>query len=305
MSGLRKVNFVWTGVLILIFVLSITVIYQSVSSDSFQSRTIRSLDDKKTTVLELTASATAASTAISIIPGDAGTPIAEKLADLSGYFLIIFCAIYFEKYLFTISGFLAFRILIPVACIFMIAWLWTSWNSIKKFASKLFAFGLILFCIIPASMWASDYIEKAYETSYQETIESAKESSSEVKNSTSQDEEVTDADSTAGSGSETGSSDSEAENKNWWDKLVGKVEKGVTGSVTNITDQFDNLLSRFIDAIAVLIVTSCLIPIAVLVIFIYITKLLLGISRDINFASIPKGSQFMRDVRGRTRKKED
>ena len=62
---------------------------------------IQSLDDKKTTALELTAAATAASAAITLIPGDAGTPIADKLADLSSYFLIVVCAIYLEKYLVT------------------------------------------------------------------------------------------------------------------------------------------------------------------------------------------------------------
>ncbi len=56
---------------------------------------------KKTTALELTAAATAASAAITLIPGDAGTPIADKLADLSSYFLIVVCAIYLEK----ISGY--------------------------------------------------------------------------------------------------------------------------------------------------------------------------------------------------------
>ena len=80
---------------------------------------IQSLDDKKTTALELTAAANKPSAAITLIPGDAGTPIADKLADLSSYFLIVVCAIYLEKYLVTITGLAAFKLLIPIGCILL------------------------------------------------------------------------------------------------------------------------------------------------------------------------------------------
>ena len=64
-------------------------------------------------MLELTAASTAASAAITLLPGDTATPIAEKLADLSGYFLIVLCAIFLEKYLLTITSYVSFTILIP------------------------------------------------------------------------------------------------------------------------------------------------------------------------------------------------
>ena len=65
--------------------LSFCVIAKYTSSPTMKinAHAIQSLDDKKTTALELTAAATAASAAITLIPGDAGTPIADKLADLS------------------------------------------------------------------------------------------------------------------------------------------------------------------------------------------------------------------------------
>lgn len=236
LSEEMKMKSIWTAVLVLLLILSMSVFYNAVSSKSFQSKTIESLDEKKTTVLELTASSTAASAAISMLPGDVGTPIAEKLADLSGYFLVIFCAIYFEKYLFTISGFLAFRILFPVALIFLIGWLWSNWPSLRRFGAKLVAFGLILFALIPASMAASDYIEKTYKASYEETIQAAKESSEEArKSASSSTSQGTDADSDTGSGSDSSSSDAESDSSNseksggsWWDKLIGSVESGVS-----------------------------------------------------------------------------
>lgn len=72
-------------------------------------------------MLELTAASTAASAAITLLPGDTATPIAEKLADLSGYFLIVLCAIFLEKYLLTITSYVSFTILIPAACALGIA----------------------------------------------------------------------------------------------------------------------------------------------------------------------------------------
>ena len=65
--------------------LSFCVIAKYTASPTMKinAHAIQSLDDKKTTALELTAAATAASAAITFIPGDAGTPIADKLADLS------------------------------------------------------------------------------------------------------------------------------------------------------------------------------------------------------------------------------
>ncbi len=69
---------------------------------AFYQKSIAALEEKQETVLELTAASTAASAAITLLPGDTATPIADKLADLSGYFLIVLCAIFLEKYLLTI-----------------------------------------------------------------------------------------------------------------------------------------------------------------------------------------------------------
>ena len=80
---------------------------------AFYQKSIAALEEKQETVLELTAASTAASAAITLLPGDTATPIADKLADLSGYFLIVLCAIFLEKYLLTITAAAAFKVLIP------------------------------------------------------------------------------------------------------------------------------------------------------------------------------------------------
>lgn len=101
--------------------ISVLFLAKYAASPEFHVNSIQTLDDKKTTVMELTAASTAASAAITLLPGDAATPIADKLADLSGYFLIVLCAILLEKYLLTITGFATFNLLVPAACVLISA----------------------------------------------------------------------------------------------------------------------------------------------------------------------------------------
>ena len=88
---------------LIVALLSILVIARFASSVAFHAGTIASLDEKKATVMQLAAVSTGASAAITLIPGDVMTPIADKLADVSSYFIIVICAIYLEKYLLTIT----------------------------------------------------------------------------------------------------------------------------------------------------------------------------------------------------------
>ena len=109
------------ALLVLAALLSIFAVGKRASDPAYHQASIDALAEKQETVLELTAASTAASAAITLLPGDAATPIAEKLADLSGYFLIVLCAIFLEKYLLTITSYVSFTILIPAACALGIA----------------------------------------------------------------------------------------------------------------------------------------------------------------------------------------
>ena len=85
------------ALLVLAALLSIFAVGKRASDPAYHQASIDALAEKQETVLELTAASTAASAAITLLPGDTATPIAEKLADLSGYFLIVLCAIFLEK----------------------------------------------------------------------------------------------------------------------------------------------------------------------------------------------------------------
>ena len=92
-------------------------------------------------------------------PGDVATPIADKLADLSSHFLLVLCAVFLEKYLLTITGTVTFSFLIPVSCLLYVLYVLFDWKSLRLLAARLTAFGLLIFLVIPASVYVSDLIE--------------------------------------------------------------------------------------------------------------------------------------------------
>ena len=51
----------------------------------------------------------------------------------------------------------------------------------------------------------------------------------------------------------------------------------VSGSVSGVIEQFKNVLNRFIEATAVLVVTTCLIPLLVILFFVWIAKTLFDV----------------------------
>ena len=118
----------------------------------------------------------------------------------------------------------------------------------RRFAAKLAAFGLIIYLLVPMSIVLSGAIEHSYQDSISETIESAQKNTEELEKSSSSEDESA------------------------WKRFISKFENGVSGLI----DQFESTLSSMLEAIAVLIVTSCLIPILVLIFLVWIAKMLFG-----------------------------
>ena len=182
--SIRYQSVVKAVLLILAALLSAFVLSKYAASPEFHQKTIEALDEKRTTVMELTAASTAASAAITLLPGDTATPIAEKLIDLSSYFLLVICAIYLEKYLVTMTGYAAFAVLIPLACVLLAVNVFVKSGTWNRIAVKLIAFALAIFFVIPASVAVSDLIERTYESSIQHTLTSAKEATEIIEDDT-------------------------------------------------------------------------------------------------------------------------
>ncbi len=201
--------------------------------------------------------------------GLAALLIAEKLADLSSYFLIVLCAIYLEKYLLTILGYAAFRILIPIACILFGINLFIKNESVKKLAAKFVIFGIAIFLIIPVSIRISSMIEDTYASSIESTLSEADETVSEIEDLTGWDKAQSFFDDAADKTSGT----------------LNEVSTALDGAFSNISNALNGellekaqeVLNHFLEAVAVMIITSCVIPILVLVFFVWITKMVLEV----------------------------
>lgn len=218
------------------------------SSPESHISTTASIEEKIDTVLKLSAASTASSALISAIPDDTATPIAEKLADFTEYFLFILCVLYSEKYLMAIIGAGTFKVLIPIACAIAIIAVCSSSESMKRLATKIAVFGLCLFFVVPISIRVSDMIYDSYENKIDHTIVSA--------------EEFSDESSAITEGKGTGSASG----------VLSKLTETVSGLVSKASE----LLNDFVEAMAVMIVTSCVIPVLVLLFFIWLIKILTG-----------------------------
>ena len=107
-----------------------------------------------------------------------------------------------------------------------------------------------MLCVIPVSLKLSDTIYDRYQDSINETILSAEEL-------TETTDELVQA----------------QEDQGLIEKVLGKI-KETTGS---LTDRAAETLNRFVEAVAVMIVTSCVIPILVLLFFVWVIKQLTGV----------------------------
>lgn len=228
------------AMLLVVALVSFVSLGKAMTTPTTYHHTIESLEKKEQDVLMLTAGATATSVIITLIPDDIGTPLADKLADVAGYLLIVICAVYAEKYLLTITGFLAFKILIPLACIFLIISLYRRREFWRPLAIKAGILALAASVVIPLSIRTSEMVEGVYRESIEETIEEANQAQDEV------------------------------------------------GSKEALMERAKAIINHYIQAVAIFIVTSCVIPVLVLLFFCWIIRLIFGINIQINPIPIPR-----------------
>lgn len=256
-----KTKWIIVGVLAIAALISIFVLAAIFSDANTYTEINSTLDTKKDNVMALVASTTAASTAISLLPGDAGSAIATKLADLSSYFLIILSVIYLEKFLLTTFGFLAFAILFPVACALLAFAIFARTgtrrkSNLQQLSAKVFALGLALILVVPVSIWLTNSIDASFEATLAEVNAETEAATETIENSVDESE------------------------GGFFEGLVANVQQGwneITQGVQNALDSLSQQFNTMIDTLAVMIVTSCLIPLIVLAFFLWLIKVITGL----------------------------
>ena len=234
---------------ILLAVVSFFIAGRIFSMPETYSDILQSIDEKVQSVLKLTASSTAVSVGITAVPGDIGTPIAEKFADFSEYGILILCVLYAEKYLMTILGSAVFKYIMPAACILYILAYIRKLEGFKQILLKIAAVSLALYCVIPLSVHVSNLIYNTCQASIDSTVSAA--------------EDLAD---------ETAAISEAGEDQN----AIQQVLSYFTDSTSGIIDRAGNILNSFIESLSIMIVTSCVIPLLVLVFSVWIVNQVLG-----------------------------
>lgn len=257
-------------------------------------KTIETLDSLENKAIILTGTSAALATVAALVPGDATTPIANKLADVAGYMVIVYVAIILEKYLLAMTGLAAFKILIPIALLLIgvSIFLKDTDNVIKlrRIAYRLLALAVLLWVLVPTSAAVTNVINDTYDISYAEETEVKKDLPEAAPDNEAGHKKVE---------SDSGSESQDKGNffKNLWDDITDKTE-AVTGEVKNKVSEgavkFQESLNEMIEGVAVMIVTTCVIPICVLILFLWIVKIVAGL----NFAmpslkKLPKASNLL------------
>lgn len=242
-------------ILALTIILSCTVAGNKLTDPATYSHTIDVLDQSRTTVLGLSAASAAASAAVSALPSDICSPLAQELSEFTTCFLLILSVIYLEKYLLTIFGAAACYLLLPIGCGLLLTNCFFPKTALRSIGTKLVAFGAALLLVIPTSVWISDQINAIYSRSIAITVQSASTVSETLISEMSDENE---------------------ENTTVIDEAKAILDD-VSSSVAGVIDQFKNVLNRFVEATAVMIVTTCLIPLLVILFFVWIVKTLFNV----------------------------
>ena len=252
-------KWVWALIFIVVGILCFTVVSDIYSNLGFIKYAISYLDGKSSTVLALTGAATSASLAITLIPGDVGTPIATELANISSYSIIVLAAVHLEKYLLTLASIISLKGLLPVSM--LIASLNVSLfqnATVKKLIKKVSTFALAFILIVPISVSLSSMIEKTYHDDVSISIEETQREADELKQSL------------------------EGKDQSTWEKIIGTVQGGTAEAIT----KFENSLNNFVEAISVMLITACAIPVLTFVVLLWLIKAILQV--DIPLPGMPE-----------------
>ena len=240
---------------ILIAVFSVLILASEVPESNYVQETLESLEESKTTVMEFSGATIAVSVAITVLPDDIGSPIAGTLADMNKYFVFIFAVLHLERLVVVEGMKFSFVYIIPIACVlYIFAVVWGK-AFFRNLAAKLMILGLAVVCVIPISTHFTEKVCEDYLVYVDETIAEANAGAEKVNEVTASGDEWTTV----------------------LDKLTDAFETVVQGA-SDLLAYFENVLKKCVNSLAIMIVTTCVLPIFVLLFFRWLLKELFSLN---------------------------
>ncbi len=235
--------------------LSIFVLAYEVPQTKFVQSTVESLEESRTKIMEFSGATIATSLAITALPDDFGTPLADTLADMNTYFVFIFAVIFVEKLLVLEGVKFSFAWIIPIALGLYIVGTLLFKDSVKLFGKKLLIFGMAVVFVIPVSIHFTEKVCADYLVYVDETIEEANDGAQKVNEIMATDEDEA----------------------TIFDKLSSAFKTAMNG-MSDLLEYFENVIKKFVNSIAIMLVTSFVLPLIVLFIFRWLLRELFSLN---------------------------
>ena len=225
-------------ILVLIGVLSFFVVTSWLPDRGFIQDSLESLEESSNTVMKFSAATLSTSLAISALPDDFATPLADSLADMNIYFIAILVMLHFEQLLIRYGVKLAFAIAIPVACGIGILSILLKKELLKGIAARVAVLGLAVALVVPCSTHITNYVAADLTAYVENTI----------------------ADTEDGADKLNEAMDGGTEEQTIFEKLSDLFQTAIN-DMSNLLTHFQNTIRKCMNSIAILILTNCLMPI--------------------------------------------
>ncbi|MCM1149768.1 MAG: hypothetical protein NC319_06755 [Butyricicoccus sp.] len=228
---------------------SFFIVTAKLPESDFVRDSLESVEDSSDTVMKFSAATLSTSLAISALPDDFGTPLADTLADMNVYFIAILAVLFLEKILIQFGIKAAFTILIPLACLAGAAFVVTKKPLLKGLAVRLCVLGLAVALVVPCSTHLSGTVASELTDYVNETIQETEDGADKLEEAMTGGEE----------------------NRTIFEKLSELFQTAIN-DISDLLLHFQNNIRRCMNSIAILILTNCLMPLLTFFILKWILK---------------------------------
>lgn len=226
-----------------------------IPDSNFVEQSVAHVEESNNTVMKLSAATLSTSVAISALPDDFATPLAESLSDMNIYFVAILVVLFLEKILILYGVKMAFAIIIPLACAVGVLALVTKKNFLKSFAIRVCVLGLAVALVVPCSTHVTEIVAADLGAYVDSTIEETNDGADKLNEAM----------------------EGGAEDQTVFEKLSDLFQTAVSG-VSDLMLHFQNTIRKCMNSIAILILTNCLMPLMTFFILKWILKELFQIA---------------------------
>lgn len=246
--------------LILMAVVSFCILANKVPECKWVDETKASLEESRTTIMEFSGATIATSLAMSALPDDFASPLANTLTDMNKYFVFIFAVLFVEE-LIVVEGIkIAFSYMIPIACLLYGLSIIFNKELFKRFAVKIAVLGVAVVAVVPLSTHFTEAVCDDYLAYVDETIAEADAGAAKVNDAMM----------------------TSSEESTIFDKLSAAFENAIK-DVTMLIEYFNNVIKKCVNSVAIMLVTTFVLPMLVLFFF----RWLLNELFSLNLNAIP------------------